>query len=107
MIPSFSRPGCRRRVVEVLIGKRTVNDEEQRDEVGQVVQWLPTMTADLRTVNGRDDGESEEVEGNGAEQVDRRLLRRGNRERDVEQREAFLLEEEQRDGMRRGQRQAT
>ncbi len=86
-------------MLEVGVGEEGVPEEGYGAEVNGEVEGFPEAAADLDAEVGGDDHEGEDVEGDGADGVFERLLRRVDGIDDVENVEFWRIVEEQDDGM--------
>ncbi len=84
-------------VLEVRVGEDAVQEEQHRCGKDEIVQASPKRTADASTEQRREEYEQQKIERRGAGKVEFWLQRGLDREEDVEQTEAGLIEEEKDD----------
>lgn len=92
-------------MLEVGVGEEGVPEEGDGAEVDGEVERFPEAAAELNAEIGSEDHEGDDVEGDGADGVFERLLRRMDGIDDIEDAKSWRLVEEQDDGVENREKQ--
>ena len=87
-------------VLEVRVSEDAVQEEQHCSGKDEIVQASPKRPADAGAEQRREENEQQEIEGGGTGKIEFWLKRGLDREEDVKQAEAGLVEEEKHGGMR-------